>query len=119
LLLLLSVPQVAAISYPNGFGKFIGGELSTHEQVSHLFTNFTWTQHDLNVEQSAIVAYWTNPYTQDVFTNLTLYLLYTVSGDDCLLESFPLSLPFHQFTVYLFHHHVHDSGAFGDLHTRL
>lgn len=70
--------KVASISYPNGTGKFIAGELSTHEQVSNLFTNFTWTQENLNVEQAAIVAHWTNPYTNEVFANLVLYMLYTV-----------------------------------------
>lgn len=69
---------VAAVSYPPGFGQFIAGELSTHEQVSNLFTNFTWTEKELTVEQAAIVQHWTNPYTQNVFTNLVCYLLYTV-----------------------------------------
>lgn len=70
--------MVAAVSYPPGFGQFIAGELSTHEQVSNLFTNFTWTNDDLTVDQTAVVSFWKTQYT-DVFTNLTLYLLYTVN----------------------------------------
>lgn len=70
--------KVAAVSYPNGLGKYIAGELSTHEQVSNLFTNFTWTKTDLNVEQEAIVRYWKNEYFDTVFFNLVCYLLYTV-----------------------------------------
>lgn len=69
---------VATLSFPHGFGQFIAGELSTHEQVHQLFSNFTWTKHELTVEQAAIVGNWRTPYTE-VFTNLVLYLLFTVS----------------------------------------
>ncbi|ETN67164.1 chloride channel protein 2 [Anopheles darlingi] len=67
---------VATLSFPHGFGKFIAGELSTHEQVHQLFSNFTWTQSELTVEQAAIVSNWRTTHT-DVFANLTIYLLYT------------------------------------------
>lgn len=67
---------VSTLSFPPGSGQFIAGELSTHEQVTQLFTNFTWTQDDLTVEQAAIVAHWTTPYT-DVFINLTCYIMFT------------------------------------------
>lgn len=70
--------MVAAISYPNGLGQFIAGELSTHEQVTHLFTNFSWTSETLNVQQADIVRYWTNPCTGEIFSTLVFYLLYTV-----------------------------------------
>lgn len=68
---------VASISFPLGFGQFIAGELSTHEQVMQMFTNFTWTKDDLTVEQAAIVKNWTTPYTS-VFVNLVFYILFTV-----------------------------------------
>lgn len=68
---------VSSISYPLGTGRFIAGELSTHEQVSQLFTNFTWTKSDLTVEQATIVNYWSTAYT-DIFFNLGAYLLFTV-----------------------------------------
>ncbi|XP_058128872.1 chloride channel protein 2 isoform X2 [Anopheles ziemanni] len=67
---------VATLSFPHGFGKYIAGELSTHDQVHQLFSNFTWTQKDLTVEQAAIVSNWRTVDT-NVFTNLTIYLLYT------------------------------------------
>jgi chloride channel 2 len=70
--------KVATLSYPNGLGRFIAGELSTHEQVLNLFTNFTWSDPNLNVEQAAVVKYWTNPFTDEVFSILLCYLLYTV-----------------------------------------
>ncbi|XP_055620325.1 chloride channel protein 2 isoform X2 [Toxorhynchites rutilus septentrionalis] len=67
---------VATLSFPHGFGQFIAGELSTHEQVHQLFSNFTWSKYDLTVEQAAIVSNWRTAYT-DVFTNLIVYLLFT------------------------------------------
>lgn len=67
---------VASISFPLGFGQFIAGELSTHEQVMQMFTNFTWTKDDLTVEQAAIVKNWNTPNTS-VFVNLVLYILFT------------------------------------------
>lgn len=68
---------VSSISYPLGTGQFIAGELSTHEQVSQLFANFTWTDDDLTVEQATIVTNWSTAYS-DVFVNLTAYTLFTV-----------------------------------------
>ncbi|CRL08157.1 CLUMA_CG020883, isoform A [Clunio marinus] len=68
---------VASVSYPNGLGKFIAGELSTHEQVSNLFTNFTWSQNNLNVEQAAIVSQWSNTYVDGVFFNLFFFSIIT------------------------------------------
>ncbi|XP_052868872.1 chloride channel protein 2 isoform X1 [Anopheles cruzii] len=67
---------VATLSFPHGLGKFIAGELSTHDQVHQLFSNFTWTKHELTVEQAAVVSNWRTAHT-DVFANLTFYLLYT------------------------------------------
>lgn len=69
--------MVASITYPLGTGQFIAGELSTHEQVHELFTNFTWTAEKLTVEQATIVKHWTTKYT-DVFFHLTAFLLFTV-----------------------------------------
>lgn len=69
---------VSSISYPLGTGRFIAGELSTHEQVHELFTNFTWTAAELTVEQATIVNHWSTEYT-DVFFHLTAYMLFTVN----------------------------------------
>lgn len=69
---------VSSLSYPLGTGQFIAGELSTHDQVSQLFSNFTWSTDDLTVEQATIVNNWSTTYS-DVFVNLTCYTLFTVS----------------------------------------
>lgn len=68
---------VSSLSYPLGTGQFIAGELSTHDQVSQLFSNFTWSTDDLTVEQATIVNNWSTVYS-DVFVNLTCYTLFTV-----------------------------------------
>ncbi|XP_034138446.1 chloride channel protein 2 isoform X6 [Drosophila guanche] len=67
---------VSSISFPLGTGQFLGGELSTHEQVTQLFSNFTWSRDDLTVEQAAVVTHWMTSYTS-VFGNLVIYTLFT------------------------------------------
>jgi len=70
---------VSSISFPLGTGQFLAGELSTHEQVTQLFSNFTWSRDDLTVEQAAVVTHWMTSYTS-VFGNLVIYTLFTVSA---------------------------------------
>lgn len=71
--------MVASVTYPLGTGQYIAGELSTHEQVHELFTNFTWTASNLTVEQATIVNHWrTNQNPDLVFAHLAAFLLYTV-----------------------------------------
>ena len=48
-------------------------------QVTSLFTNFTWTKEDLNVEEAEIVRHWVTPQT-DVFVSLIGFTIFTVSG---------------------------------------
>ncbi|EAT42523.1 AAEL005950-PA, partial [Aedes aegypti] len=67
---------VATLSFPLGFGQFIAGELSTHEQVHQLFSNFTWSNTVHTVEQAAIVSNW-KAGSGDVLINLIVYLLFT------------------------------------------
>ncbi|XP_030373588.1 chloride channel protein 2 isoform X2 [Scaptodrosophila lebanonensis] len=67
---------VSSISFPLGTGQFLAGELSNHEQVTQLFSNFTWSRDDLTVEQAAIVTNWMTSYTS-VFGNLICYTLFT------------------------------------------
>ncbi|XP_055373776.1 chloride channel protein 2 isoform X2 [Condylostylus longicornis] len=67
---------VSTITFPLFTGQFIAGELSTHEQVTQLFTNFTWTRPDLTIEQTEVVSNWMTPYT-DVFINLACYVVFT------------------------------------------
>lgn len=44
-----------------------------------LFSNFTWTHDDLNVNQTEIVSHWHTKYTS-IFGNLTCYTLFHVSS---------------------------------------
>ncbi|XP_053969929.1 chloride channel protein 2 isoform X2 [Anastrepha ludens] len=67
---------VSTLSFPLGTGQFIAGELSTHEQVTQLFSNFTWSRDDLTVEQAAIVTHWVTSYT-NIFINLSIYIVFT------------------------------------------
>ncbi|XP_055916788.1 chloride channel protein 2 [Eupeodes corollae] len=67
--------MVSTVSFPLGTGQYIAGELSTHQQVTELFSNFTWSRDDLTVEQAAIVQNWITPHT-NVFINLLCYVLF-------------------------------------------
>lgn len=73
------IKKIATITYPKGLGKFLGGEISTHEQFLELFSNFTWSQDNLTLEQEHIVSHWSNPHSDGVLLNLLCYLLYNVS----------------------------------------
>ncbi|KAL6425490.1 hypothetical protein ACFW04_009572 [Cataglyphis niger] len=67
---------VSSVSFPLGLGQFMAGDQNTHDQVYGLFTNFTWTQENLSVEEMNIVKHWSTPYT-DVFSGLLSFVLVT------------------------------------------
>ncbi|XP_065333405.1 chloride channel protein 2 isoform X1 [Cloeon dipterum] len=67
---------VASVSFPPGLGQFMAADLSTHDQVSGLFTNFTWTKENLTVEEIDVVRHWTTNYT-DVHFSLASFTLFT------------------------------------------
>lgn len=67
---------VASVSFPLGFGQFMAGDLTTHEQVLGLFVNFTWTKPELTVGEMNVVKHWSTIYT-NVFTGLLTYVAFT------------------------------------------
>ena len=69
--------MVSSVSFPLGLGQFMAGDLNTHDQVHGLFTNFTWTKEDLNVEERNIVKHWATEHT-DVFVGLLSFTVFTV-----------------------------------------
>lgn len=69
---------VATVSFPLGTGQFMAGELTTHEQVSSLFSDFSWTGANLTVEQQNEIRHWITPHT-GVHLSLACYTAFTVS----------------------------------------
>merc|ERR1719187_2631153 len=69
---------ISALSFPGGPGMFQAADITTHEQIEHLFSNYTWTSRstDLQVDQHAHVKHWTAG-SDSVFVNLALYILST------------------------------------------
>ncbi|KAK6641646.1 hypothetical protein RUM44_013361 [Polyplax serrata] len=67
---------VASTCFPFGLGRYMAGDLSTHEQVSSLFTNFTWTKRDFTVEEIEILRHWSTEHT-NVFVSLAGFTLFT------------------------------------------
>ncbi|GFG36827.1 hypothetical protein Cfor_08654 [Coptotermes formosanus] len=67
--------MVASVSFPLGLGQFMAGDLNSHDQVAGLFTNFTWTKGNLNVEEAETVRHWITPHT-DVFVSLAGFTVF-------------------------------------------
>ncbi|XP_035706071.1 chloride channel protein 2 isoform X2 [Folsomia candida] len=67
---------IASVHFPLGFGQFVAGELTTHDQVVTLFSNFSWSKENFTVEEVTIMKHWINPYT-GIFVNCTLFLIVT------------------------------------------
>lgn len=55
----------------------MAGTLNTHDQVTNLFSNFTWSSENLTVAEQDIVKNWKTPYT-GIFVNLAIYIAYQV-----------------------------------------
>lgn len=68
---------VASATFPLGAGQFMAGTLNTHDQVTNLFSNFTWSSENLTVAEQDIVKNWKTPYT-GIFVNLAIYIAYQV-----------------------------------------
>ncbi|KAJ8917376.1 hypothetical protein NQ315_002400 [Exocentrus adspersus] len=67
---------VSSFTFPLGTGQFVAGDLSGHDQVTALFSNFTWTSENTTIEEDEILEHWRTPWT-DIVTNLALYSLFT------------------------------------------
>lgn len=70
--------MTASASFPLGPGQYSAGELTTHEQVTSLFSNFTWTNTNLTAHENEILKHWQTSHT-GVYVNLMCFCLYTVS----------------------------------------
>lgn len=69
--------MVSSVSFPLGLGKFMAGDLNTHDQMHGLFTNFSWIKEELSVEEMSIVKHWATPHT-DIFMGLLTFVFVTV-----------------------------------------
>ncbi|XP_072383243.1 chloride channel protein 2-like isoform X1 [Diabrotica undecimpunctata] len=67
---------VSTATFPLGTGQFMAGDLNTHGQVASLFSNFTWTNHNVTVDQDEVIGHWRTPWT-GVYVSLTCYVLFT------------------------------------------
>lgn len=67
---------VASVCFPLGPGRYMAGDLTTHDQVAQLFTNFTWTKDDFTVEEAEILRHWSTDHS-NVFVSLAGFTLFT------------------------------------------
>ncbi|XP_073991746.1 chloride channel protein 2 isoform X2 [Rhodnius prolixus] len=66
----------SSVSFPLGLGRYMAGDLNTHDQVAGLFSNFTWTKGEFTVEESEVLRHWTTDHT-DAFVSLTGFIIFT------------------------------------------
>jgi chloride channel 2 len=67
---------VMTVSFPLGLGQYFAGDLTTHQQVTDLFSNFTWTSANLTADQHSILKHWTTHHS-GVFISLSGYISFT------------------------------------------
>ena len=68
---------IATVYFPLGTGQFLASTLTTRQQITSLFSNFTWISDDLTVEQTELVGHWTSSYG-NVLLSLSIYVITTV-----------------------------------------
>ncbi|EEB12858.1 Chloride channel protein ClC-Ka, putative [Pediculus humanus corporis] len=68
--------MAASTCFPLGLGRYMAGDLSTHDQVTSLFTNFTWTKSEFTVEEVEILRHWSTDHS-NVFVSLGGFTLFT------------------------------------------
>nr|CAH0108617.1 unnamed protein product [Daphnia galeata] len=64
---------IASLFFPSGFGRYLATTLSTKQQVSALFANFTWLSDDLSVEQVDRLSHWDVANT-NLFVSLGIFM---------------------------------------------
>ncbi|XP_035230355.1 chloride channel protein 2-like isoform X2 [Stegodyphus dumicola] len=67
---------ISTMTFPLGLGQFMAAELTTHESMNELFSNVTWSNHYLEVDEAIIVSHWTTKYT-NIFVNLVVFIIIT------------------------------------------
>ncbi|VVC29034.1 Hypothetical protein CINCED_3A021062 [Cinara cedri] len=64
------------LTFPPGTGKYIAGELNVHDQLTGLFSNFTWTKDEFTIEEAEMMNHWRTE-NSNVFICLSAYIVYT------------------------------------------
>ena len=70
---------ISAVTFPPAPGMFQAADVTTHEQIETLFSNFTWARdvQEMRVDEYDHIKHWKDPYTQSIFVNLTIYIIST------------------------------------------
>jgi len=70
---------ISAVTFPPGPGMFQAADVTTHQQIETLFSNFTWAKdvNEMTVDEYDHIKHWKDPYTESIFVNLTVYIIST------------------------------------------
>ncbi|KAL1501247.1 hypothetical protein ABEB36_006608 [Hypothenemus hampei] len=67
---------VSTLTFPLATGQFMAGDLTTHNQVVALFSNFTWTKSNHTPYEESVIKHWKTDYTGVIFS-LNCYTVFT------------------------------------------
>lgn len=68
--------MVSTLTFPLGTGQFMAGDLTTHNQVMALFSNFTWTKTNHTPQEEDLIKHWKTEYSGVIFS-LSCYVIFT------------------------------------------
>jgi len=70
---------ISSLSFPAGPGMFQAADITTHEQIEILFSNYTWARNveDMTPDEYSHIKHWMDIHTKSIFVNLTVYILST------------------------------------------
>lgn len=69
---------IATLSFPRGFGKYMAGAVTTHQQMTDLLNDITWSKDNLTVVEMEALRHWI-PEGTNVFVNIFCYFVFHVS----------------------------------------
>ncbi|XP_018497155.1 chloride channel protein 2 [Galendromus occidentalis] len=73
---LIITTLISTITFPPFLGKYMAAELTTHEAIHDLFSNFTWGSTDLGVDEMIVVQRWQeNPLESFHFTLIMFVIM--------------------------------------------
>ncbi|CAH1772897.1 unnamed protein product [Owenia fusiformis] len=66
---------ISSLTFPNGFGQFMAGHLTSRGAVNDLFSNFTWSSAKVrSAEEAEIINHW-KPENSNIYVTLALFVL--------------------------------------------
>ncbi|XP_022661576.1 chloride channel protein 2-like isoform X2 [Varroa jacobsoni] len=72
---LIITTLISTVTFPPFLGKYMASELTTHEAIHDLFSNFTWGSTDLGVDEMIVVQRWQENPLDSFHLTLIMFVL--------------------------------------------